>query len=393
MPTRSWLAIPICLVLGISGCVKAVEKVPMPPAAPVRIELSGPYDRDIPKDYRDRLLRVDAADWTIPQIFLVVAGHFESKGEEGKALHFLDRAAKLFAARYDSTGEALVFCRKGLLLMNAGREREAVDLLREGKEKWTDPPLRAFPGYVDGRIALQRGDFARARDLLQRSLRDNKDFLTDVNLLQLKRDTELAAGMAAVLSDHLPRLLAAYGMPGTAGPETGRAGEGKAHLREALAMNRELQRTRIGPLIPASAVWRSEAEAYAFWGLEMGMQGSGDEALLHLLYAAELSRRAGFREGEIWSLLFLGELGVAGEKGGEGLRAAEMVRERADRYRAAAYRIWARLLLARYYREGGRIGEAITTLEEADAILLSRRPGATAEMFDPILPASAPGAL
>jgi len=114
------------------------------------------------------------------------------------------------------------------------------------------------------------------------------------------------------------------------------------------------------------------------------MQGSGDEALLHLLYAAELSRRAGFREGEIWSLLFLGELGIAGEKRGEGLRAAEMVRERADRYRAAAYRIWARLLLARYYREGGRIGEAITALEEADAILSIGRSGGTAEMFDPI---------
>ena len=97
--------------------------------------------------------------------------------------------------------------------MNAGREREALDLLREGGEKWTDPPLRAFPGYVDGRIALLQGDFTRARELLQRSLQDNTDFLTDVNLLQLKRDTELAAGMAAVLSDHLPRLLAAYGLP------------------------------------------------------------------------------------------------------------------------------------------------------------------------------------
>jgi CHAT domain-containing protein len=384
MSTRSWLTISMCLVLGISGCMKAVEKGAAPPTGPVRIELSGPYDRDIPKEYRDRLLSVDAADWTIPQLFLIVAGHFESEGEEGKALHFLDRAAKLFAARYDSSGEALVFCRKGLVLMNAGRDREAVDLLREGSEKWTDPPLRGFPGYFAGRIALQRGDFTRARDLLQRSLQDNQDFMTDVNLLQLKRDTELAAGMAAVLSDHIPRLLAAYGLPGTGEPETGRAGEGKAHLRQALAMNRELQRTRIGPFIPANAVWRSEAEAYAFWGLDVGMQGSGEDAARHLHYAAELSRRSGFREGEIWSLLFLGELGIAGEKGGEGLRAADMVREKADRYRAAAYRIWARLLLTRYYREDGRIGEAITALEEADAILSSGRSGATAEMFDPI---------
>jgi len=84
MPYRSWFAIPICLFLGISGCVKAVEKAPMPPAAPVWIELSGPLRPEIPR-ISDRLLRVDAADWTIPQIFLVVAGHFESKGERGSA--------------------------------------------------------------------------------------------------------------------------------------------------------------------------------------------------------------------------------------------------------------------------------------------------------------------
>ncbi len=381
MPYRLLLAIPLCLAICLSGCVKAVEKVTVPPAGPVRIALNGPYDGDIPREYRDRLLGVDAADRIVPQIFLVVAGRFAQEGEEEKALHFLDRAAEQFAGKNDSSGEALIFCKEVFLLMHAGRERDALDLRRKGAEKWTDPPLRAFPEYVDGRIALLRGDFTRAREFLRRSLQDNVNFPADVNLLQLKRDTELAAGVTAVLSDHLPRLLAAYGPPETAGQERNHADEGKAHLREALAMNRELRQTWIGPFMPESAVQRSDAEAYAFWGLDMGMQGSGEEALSHLLYAAELSRRAGFREGEIWSLLFLGELGVAWEKGNEGLRAAEMVREIADRYRAANYRIWARLLLARYYREGGRIGAAITALQEADAILLSRRSGPSAEMF------------
>ncbi|MBE0555744.1 MAG: CHAT domain-containing protein, partial [Proteobacteria bacterium] len=305
-------------------------------------------------------------------------------GEEAKALHFLDRAAALFAGRNESSGEAVTFCRKVFLLMDAGRGGEALDLLREGTEKWTAPPLRAFPLYADGRVALLRGDFTRARDLLQRSLGDNTNFTADVNLLQLRRDTELAAGVAAILSDHLPRLLAADGMPGTEGPERSHAGEGRAHLLESLAMNRELRQSRIGPFMPASAVQRSEAEAYAFLGLDMGMRGSGEEALHHLLYAAELSRRAGFREGEIRSLLFLGELGAAGGKGGEGLRAAEAARERADRYRAGAYRIWARRLLARHYREAGRVAEAITALQEADAILLSRRSGFSADMFGQI---------
>jgi CHAT domain-containing protein len=381
MPYKPWIAILMFLVLSLSGCMKAVEKGAVPPAPPVRIELSGPYDGDIPREYQDRLLGVDAADWTIPQIFLVVAGHFEAGGEEQKAIHFLDRAAEVFAGRHDSSGEALIFCRKVLLLMNAGREREAHDLLRKGREKWKDPPFRAFPAYVDGRLALLRGDFTRARECLRRSLRDNENFLTDVNLLQLKRDTELAAGTAAVLSGHLPRLLAASGLPGTAGPEKSHAGEGRAHLREALAMNRELRQTKIGPFMPASVVQRCEAEAYAFIGLDMGMQGSGEDSLHHLLYAAELSRRAGFREGEILSLLFLGELGLVGINGRDGLRAAETVRERADLYRTAPYRIWARHLLARYYRAEGRSGEAIAALQEADAILLSRRSGSEAKMF------------
>ncbi len=97
MQYRPWLSILLCLPLGISGCMKAVEKVAVPPAEPMRIELNGPYDGDIPGEYRDRLLSVDAADRIIPQIFLVVAGRFEQEGEEGKALHFLDRAAGLFA--------------------------------------------------------------------------------------------------------------------------------------------------------------------------------------------------------------------------------------------------------------------------------------------------------
>ena len=84
--------------------------------------------------------------------------------------------------------------------MQTGREREAQELLKEGGEKWTEPPLIAFPEYLEGRLALLQGDFSRARDLLTLSLQNNTDFQTDVHFLQLKRDTELAAGMAVVLS-------------------------------------------------------------------------------------------------------------------------------------------------------------------------------------------------
>ena len=93
------------------------------------------------------------------------------------------------------------------------------------------------------------------------------------------------------------------------------------------------------------------------------------------------ARATGFREGEIRSLLFLGELGLSGVNRNEGLLAAETLRERADRYQAASYRIWARLLLARYAREQGQRGDAIAALREADAILSVQRSEPEVEMF------------
>ena len=159
------------------------------------------------------------------------------------------------------------------------------------------------------------------------------------------------------------------------------AGELTTHLQNALAANEELQQTKIGPFIPESDFERTEAEAHAFLGLAEGMRGNGAESLRDLVFAAEAARSTGFREGEIRSLLFLGELGLRGVNRNEGLLAAQTLRERADRYEAASYRIWARLLLARYAREQGRSEDAIVILREADAILSVQRSKPEVELF------------
>ncbi len=383
MPFQPWFAILICIILGLSGCMKAVEKkaaVPVPEKK-IKVEQQAPYDPDIPREYQDILGSAKADDWRIPQIFLALADRYESEGEEGRVLHFLDRAAKTFAVKKDSSGEALAFSKKALFLMQVGREREAFTLLREGGERWPEPPLRAFPEYLDGRIALLKGEFGRARELLSRSLQDNTVFQTNVHLLQLKRDAELAAGMAAILYGHLPRLLVVYRYQEARLSEPQPAREISAHLRNALALNEELRKTKIGPFIPAGDFQRTETEAHSFMGLAEGMTGNGAESLRDLVYAAKSARATGFREGEIRSLLFLGELGLGWVNRKEGLLAAETLRERADHYQAASYRIWARLLLARYDRESGRRSEAITALQEADAILSVQRSGPEAEMF------------
>jgi CHAT domain-containing protein len=384
MPIQPWFAILICIILSLSGCMKAAEKKITVPVPEIKISVEPPvvpYDPDIPKEYGDLLRGAQADDWRIPQIFLALAGRYEAEGEEGRVLHFLDRAAKAFVLNKDHSGEALVFSKKALILMQTGREREALALLREGGKKWTEPPLRAFPEYLEGRLALLQGEFSRARELLSLSLQDNTIFQTDVHFLRIKRDAELAAGMTAILSEHLPRLQSVYRYQEPRPSEPRPAGESGNHLQIALAMNEELHKTKIGPFLPNGDFERTEAEAYAFMGLAEGMRGNIEGSLSQLDRAAELARTTGFREGEIRSLLFMAELGLGGVNRKEGFLAAETLRERADHYQAASYRIWARFLLARYANEQGQRGEAIAALQEADAILSGQRSEPEAEMF------------
>lgn len=376
-----WLTVLFALALTLSGCMKAAEKITAAPPEERRekAEPRLPDKAAVPGVYHERRQEPDADDWRIPLSLVAAAGRHEQEGDETRALHVLDRAAEAFVARGEAAGEAMVVGRKFMLLVHAGREREALALLGEAREKWP-LPLRAFPDFLDGRYALLRGDFAEARRSLRRSLQENVDYRKDPFLLALRRDTELAAGMTAVLSDRLPRLQAAYRHPDR---ESGMspAGESRAHLRDAIALNRELKQTRIGPLIPSADYQRSEAAAYAFLGLEEGMRGDRTISLLYLHYAGELARAAGDRLGEIWSLLFLGELALGTEGRAEGLRAVERLRDRADFYQAAPYRVWARLLQARYVLELGRRDEAIGTLREAEAILSVRPPGPEPEML------------
>lgn len=380
------LTILICLILGVSGCMKAVAPKPvLPPAElPPKAEPKIPYDSEIPAQYLDLLRRVPLSDReAVPLTYLAVADHFAAQGEEESALRFFDRAVDRFVREKNRSGEAAARIRKALFLSDSGREAEVHEIISDAGESWTAPPLRAFSGYLEGHRALQRGDFPRAISALNRSLEDNANFREDVYLLKLRRDAELDAGIAMVLADNVPRLTAAYGLNGT--PSTGAdptAGAGR--LREALALNQELYRTGTATLFPAGDFGKAEAEAHNFLGLWTGMKGEWAEAFRHLAQAGDLSRKAGFPAGEIRSLLFRGELGLRGESGAEGLQAAELLRERADRRGASPYRIWARFLLARYAEKEGRKPEAIRFFQEAAGVIEAQRSLLRADMVDEV---------
>jgi CHAT domain-containing protein len=386
MPLQICLTILICLILGVSGCMKAVAPKPAPPPVepPPKVEPKTPYDSEIPAHYLDLLSRIPApAGESVPLTCLAVADHFAAQGEDESALLFLDRAADGFVREKNGSGEAAARSRKAVLLSDSGRENEADEMIRGAGEAWKAPPLRAFSLYLEGHRALQRGDFPRALSALTRSLEDNANFREDFYLLKLRRDTELDAGIAMVLADGVPRLLAANGLNGTpsavADPDAG-----ADRLREALTLNRELYRNGIAPLLPEGDSGKTEAEAHNFLGLWTGMKGEWAEALRHLVQAGELSQKAGFPAGEIRSLLFRGELGLRGESGAEGLQAAELLRERADRRGVSPYRVWARLLLARYAEKEGRKPEAIRFLQEAAGVIEAERSPLMVEMVDEV---------
>ena len=136
MSFQPWFAILICILVSLSGCMKAAEKiitVPVPETKETKatVEQQAPYDPDIPKEYHHLLQGAKADDWRIPHIFLALADRHMAEGQEGRANHFLDRAAKAFAVKSDSSGEALVFSKK-VLYPDADRSRARGSRTAEG---------------------------------------------------------------------------------------------------------------------------------------------------------------------------------------------------------------------------------------------------------------------
>ena len=164
MPFQTCLTILICLILGISGCMKAVAPKPAPPPAevvsPPQVEMIGPYDSEIPVEYLDRLRRIPvAADEAAPLTLLTVADHFAVRGEVDKALHFLERAADGFVLGKNRSGEATAWSRKVILLFHFNREKEALGLIREAGGKMEGAAADRFPRVSGGPSRPSAGGF------------------------------------------------------------------------------------------------------------------------------------------------------------------------------------------------------------------------------------------
>jgi tetratricopeptide (TPR) repeat protein len=173
----------------------------------VKIELKGPYDKEMPEKFVNQLKGASfTSDWAIPYIFMSVGMHFESAGDEIRAVHFFDRAITECRRRYDTTGEGTALSRKIFVLYEFGKIQDAYNTIAEAEKNWPKAPLNAFVYHNYGHYYLMNGDYNKALDYFRKSFQSNADFRNDFNLLMLRRDSELEYGIAVILADYFPAM-------------------------------------------------------------------------------------------------------------------------------------------------------------------------------------------
>lgn len=385
---RTRFALCLFAVLFLCGCASVVEHLPAPPAAFSRIELNGPYDKDIPEKLVGQLRGASIAmDWAIPYLFMTVGMHFESMGDDVKTLHFYDRAIEEFrkrndpaGERNDPAGEGTATNRKIFALYEFGGAQEAFNAIRDREKAWTGPPMRAFVDYNYGHYYLMNGDYARALDYFRQALAGNTDFGDDFNRLMLRSNTELECGISVILADYVPQMSKKYSLLefDQAMFEAIRKNlnEGVGHLNQVLALNKQIRQTKPGRFTPEQVFQLLEANVYNFLGLAEAIKGNGEGARRHLALSRDLSRKAGYRVGEIDSIFFVNQVYLLEKNITEGKKAAEEMNALADKYRFPFYQVWAKFILSRYaigfgdtVRAAGLLREAVNVIENQRANL------------------------
>ncbi len=369
----------LCItLLAASGCAGMVDYLPAPPAALVKIELKGPYDKDIPERYQNYLKGASiTSDWAIPYIFMSIGLHFESVGDEERTIHFYDRSIEEFRKRNDIYGEGSGINRKVFALHEFGKIQEAFRIIREKEKVWVTPPMKAFVDHNYGHYFLMNGDYVKAISYFRKAFTENPQFRDDFNLLMLRRDSELELGISTILADYVPSMSRKYSLLefDQAMYETIRKNvdEGIRHLDQVLILNQDIRKTRVGRFTPEAVFQIMETNVYNFLGLANGIKGNWGESRKYLAMSADLAGKAGFRTGEIDSIFFLNQVYLLEKNITEGLKAAERFNEAADRYRFPFYQVWAKYILSRYYTGFGDTAKAIATLKEAIAIIERQR--------------------
>ncbi|PKN77361.1 MAG: hypothetical protein CVU52_00825 [Deltaproteobacteria bacterium HGW-Deltaproteobacteria-10] len=375
---RFVLILAIFFLSGIYGCGGMMENLMAPPDFMVKIELKGPYDHEIPENFIKQLKGASlASDWAIPFIFINIGMHFESSGDEVRAIHFFDRAITEFRLRKNAAGEGTALNRKIFVLYAFGKMQDAYAAIKEAEKTWPNAPLNAFVYHNYGHYYLMNGDYQKALDYFRKSFQSNENFRSDFNLLMLRRDSELEYGIAVILADYFPAMSKKFSLldfdEALYKAIRKNVDEGISHLQQVIILNKEIKKTRIGKFTPENIFQIMESNVYNFLGLSYGIKGQLPQALKHLETSVQLARTANFRIGEVDNIFFHNQIFLLEKNITEGQKAALKLNEIADKYNLPFYQIWAKFILSRYYLGFGDTPQAISLLKDALSIMEKQR--------------------
>ena len=371
---KKFFLILIIFLMMISGCSSIMDNLPVPPDMFVKLELNGPYDKEIPQEFIKQLKNTSlVSDWAIPYIFVSIGMHFDSSCDELRAIHFFDRAITEFRRRRDSTGEGTALNHKIVTLCKFGKIKDAFDAISDAEKNRPD----AFVYHSYGHYYLMNGNYNKSLDYFRKSLQANEDFHNDFNLMILRRNSELECGMALILADCFPAMspkIKLLDFDEAFSKEIRKnADESIVHLNQVVILNNEIRQTKIAKFIPENVFQVMESDAYNFLGLSSGIKGNIPESLNYLETARKLSVKANYLIGEIESIFFRNQLYLLGKNIPEGQKAARELNEIADKYQLPFYQIWAKFILFRYCLGDGDSSQAIRLLKDAIAVIESRR--------------------
>ncbi len=358
------------ILLGLWGCAGMMESLSALPAFLTPVKLSGPYDADIPIREANQIKNASfMLDWAVPYVFTEVATHFESEGDEERSIHFFNRAMVEFHKRNNTPGEGSAFSRKISALIRFGHIQIACVAIKEMEKKWSDTPYNAFIFYNYGYYHLKNGDDAKARKYFKQALDTNVNYADDPDFLALRRDTEFQYGIALVQADYfqeVSRRLCFTDIDENFYQNVSRhVSEGLSRLERVPALNKQIFNTRVRHYFPEIIPSSMESDVYNLIGLTYGIAGKMPAALKNLETAMGIAQKNGYHLGEADSILFLNQIYLLDKKRIEGIKAARVLAEIAERYQLVSYSVWANMILGHHYKETGDIDQTMKAMDKA----------------------------
>ena len=375
-----WFLLMVFL-MGFWGCANMMETMPTPPGFLVPVELNGPYDADIPTREVNAIKSASLMlDWAVPYIFIRVATHFESAGDQERSIHFFNRAIDEFRKRNNAPGEGTAFSRKISVLIRLGNIQTAYRAVEEQEKKWSKVPVpfSAFIFYNYGNYHLKNGDYSKARKYFGQALAANPNDSNNPDLLALRRDTELGYGMTLIMADYFPAVSGRLGLSDFDADfyqnVRRNISECLFHLEQASALNKNILNTKVRRYFPEIIPSSMACDVHNLLGLAYGIAGNVPEALKNIETAVSIAQKTDYHLGEADGIFFLNQVYLLDKNRSEGIKAGQALATIADRYQLVFYSIWANMILAHHYQGMDDIDPTMNAMNTALTLMEDHSP-------------------